>query len=80
MRGGAPHGGVKSLRVDRGETGRLRVLANTADEVHVLGYDIERPVGPGQPANLRFRADIEGIFEVELHESEEQIASLRVEP
>jgi hypothetical protein len=48
--------------------------------VHLHGYDIERPVGPGEPATLRFRADLEGIFEMELHGSGTQIAELEVRP
>jgi hypothetical protein len=37
-------------------------------------------VGPGQPARLRFTADAEGVFELELHGTGTQIATLEVRP
>ena len=44
------------------------------------GYDLERPVAPDAPARFSFTADADGIFEVELHGSGAQIASLEVQP
>ena len=80
VRGGAPVGGVERIRAGRGETVRIAVSADAPDEVHLHGYDIERPVGPGKTARLRFRADLEGIFELELHGSGTQIAEVEVRP
>jgi hypothetical protein len=37
-------------------------------------------VPAGKTVNVSFKASITGIFEIELHGSGEQIASLRVEP
>jgi hypothetical protein len=80
VRNGAPVGGVEELEYSAGEQVRFRVSSNEADEVHVHGYDIEEEVPAGGAATLSFQADLEGIFEVELHHSEEQIAELRVNP
>lgn len=80
IRDGEPVGGVQELEYDAGEQIRFRVESNVADEVHVHGYDVEKEVPAGGSATLSFPADIEGIFEVELHESEQQIAELRVNP
>ena len=80
VRGGAPVGGVERIRAERGEIVRIAVTADATDEVHLHGYDIERPVGPGEPATLHFRADLEGIFELELHGSGTQIAEVEVRP
>jgi hypothetical protein len=44
------------------------------------GFDIIKELNPGRPASFLFRADIEGVFEVELEETETQIARLTVEP
>ena len=59
---------------------RFKVRSDAADEVHVHGYDVEEEVPAGGVASFSFPADIEGLFEVELHHSEAQIAELRVEP
>jgi hypothetical protein len=80
VRGGDPVGGVKTIEVEKGDRIRFTVSSDQSDEVHVHGYDIERPVGPGAPASFNFSADADGIFEVELHGSGAQIASLEVQP
>ncbi len=80
VRDGAPVGGVRELEYDAGEEIRFRVRSNTADEVHVHGYDVSKEVPAGGSATLSFPADIEGIFEAELHGSGEQIAEIRVNP
>ncbi|MGH2841509.1 MAG: hypothetical protein ACRDKY_11875, partial [Solirubrobacteraceae bacterium] len=80
VRDGKPVGGVKRLSYKTGRTVNVVVTSNTADEIHVHGYDIEKPLPAGRPVGLRFRANIEGIFEIELHGSGEQIAELRVRP
>jgi plastocyanin len=80
VRGGQPVGGVRTIEVSKGDTIRFIVSSDQSDEVHVHGYDLEKPVGPSAPARFSFTADIDGKFEVELHESEAQIASLEVQP
>jgi hypothetical protein len=80
VRNGEPVGGMVELEYDAGEQIRFRVSSDKADEVHVHGYDVAQEVQAGRIATLSFPADIEGIFEVELHGSEKQIAELRVNP
>jgi plastocyanin len=80
VRNGAPVDGVEELEYSAGDQIRFRVSSNQADEVHVHGYDEEEEIPAGGSATLSFPADIEGIFEVELHGSETQIAELRVNP
>lgn len=80
VRDGEPVGGIAELEYDAGEQIRFRVTSNEADEVHVHGYDVEEEIPAGGTATLSFPADIEGIFEVELHHGEQQIAELRVNP
>jgi hypothetical protein len=77
---GMPVGGVAEIAVDAGDDIRFKVRSPVADEVHVHGYDIEQEVPAGGTATFDFTADIEGLFEVELHHGEEQIAELRVNP
>jgi heme/copper-type cytochrome/quinol oxidase subunit 2 len=80
VRAGEPVGGVRKLRVEKGEEVRFAVTADVAEEVHVHGYELFEDVRPGRPARLRFEAGIEGIFEIELEGSHTPIAELRVEP
>jgi hypothetical protein len=80
VEGGEPVDGVEELTFEAGEQIRFAVRSDTRDEVHVHGYDVEKEVGPGQVVRFNFPASLEGVFEAELHGSEEQIAELRVEP
>lgn len=80
VRDGEPVGGVAELEYSAGDQIRFRVRSNVADEVHVHGYDVSEEVPAGGSATLSFPADLEGIYEVELHGSEQQIAELRVNP
>jgi hypothetical protein len=78
--GGVPEGGPVRIAARSGETLRFAVVSDTADELHVHGYDILRPLEPGERVELEIRADLEGIFEAELHGSGEPVARLVVEP
>ena len=80
VRNGKPVGGVQDLTFNAGEQIRFTVRSDAPDEVHIHGYDVEQEIPAGGAATLNFPADIEGLFEVELHESDEQIAELRVNP
>ena len=85
LRDFAPAGGVQEIEATRGETVRIVVTSDAADEIHLHGYDVYRDVAPGRPARFRFKADIEGIFEIESHEAEHAgkdplIARLTVSP
>ncbi|HET6831498.1 MAG TPA: hypothetical protein VFH44_09145 [Solirubrobacterales bacterium] len=78
--GGEPQGGVAELEYDKGERIRFSVKSDVPDEVHVHGYDVEEEVPAGEVTTFDFAADLEGVFEVELHESGAQIAEITVNP
>ena len=80
VRNGKPAGGVKTIRVAKGERVRFTVRSDVADEVHVHGYDLTKDVAAGGSVAFAFRAKIDGKFEVELEQRAEPIASLEVEP
>jgi FtsP/CotA-like multicopper oxidase with cupredoxin domain len=85
MRGGSVVGGAQDIEVTRGDTVRIVVTSDAADEIHLHGYDITRTPAPGQPARFRFRADAEGAFEIESHVAADAgkdplVARLVVEP
>jgi hypothetical protein len=73
-------GEVTRIGVHKGDLVRFRVRTQHAEEVHVHGYDLLRGAEPGKPASFRFRARLEGIFEIELEQSGVQVGELRVEP
>ena len=80
-----PVGGVKEIKAAKGDTVQIAVAVDHADEIHLHGYDLTREAAPGKPARFRFRADIEGVFELESHEAEHAgadsvVAELVVEP
>jgi len=67
--GGVPVGGVRRVEADLGSVVALMVTSDTAEEVHVHGYDILRGVSEGNPAHFAFTAAIPGVFEVEFEGS-----------
>jgi hypothetical protein len=81
VKGGKPKGGVQKITVTKGDTLRLVVSSpDTSQEIHVHGYDLMRDMAPGRPASFRFKADIEGAFEIELEDTSTKIANLQVRP
>lgn len=78
--GGQLAGDVERIEVDKGERIRFVVTSDVPEEIHVHGFDRYADVAPGEPARLDFKADIDGIYEVELHGSAAQIAELRINP
>jgi plastocyanin len=78
VEGGKVKGGEATIDVEQGDQVRFTVKSDKADHVHVHGYDVLRDVAPGGTARFNFKADIPGVFEVELEDSHVQIARLRV--
>ena len=76
--GGAAVGGHQRVEVDLGSVVAVTVTADTAEEVHVHGYDILRAVSDGHPAHFAFTAEIPGVFEVELEGSGRLLLQLEI--
>jgi FtsP/CotA-like multicopper oxidase with cupredoxin domain len=72
--------GPARVRVTQGDRVALDVEADVTDEVHVHTYDLLFDVTPNRPARVRFRADIPGVFEVELEQSGVPLTMLEVSP
>jgi hypothetical protein len=75
-----PQGGVQKLTFKKGGTVRFSVVSDTADEIHVHGYDFHKDVAKGGTVTFDFPAKIDGRFVVELEGSSTQIAELDVTP
>ena len=67
IEGGRLVGGAKSLRVTEGDHVTLRLISDSAIEVHLHGYDIEQAVAPGEVAIMSFEAFATGRFPVSVH-------------
>jgi hypothetical protein len=76
--GGKVTGGVRTERVALGETVRLRITSDVADEVHVHTYDLIGAVGPDGPADIEVEATIPGRHEVELEDRGRVLVTLEV--
>lgn len=72
-----PRLGTVDVRI--GETVRIEVTADTADEIHVHGYDRTGDLAPGQAGSVEFEANIPGTFEVELEKARLKLFDLRVQ-
>jgi hypothetical protein len=76
--GGKVETAERRVKLAAGEPVRIRVEADVADEVHVHGYDLIKPVGPGKPATIEFTADLPGVYEVELEGAKRKLLELEV--
>jgi hypothetical protein len=71
IKGGQVVGGAKRIEAGSGETVRIVVSSDAPDELHLHGYDITMNAAPGQPARFQFKANLEGVFELESHVAED---------
>jgi hypothetical protein len=78
VKGGKVEPPTHRVKVAKGTEVRLLVTSDTADEVHVHGYDIKKDLSAGQQGILDFTADQTGLFEVELEEEGLQLVQLEV--
>ena len=76
--GGKVVSGGGRVKVATGDEVRLVVRSDVADEVHVHGYDREFAVPAGGEGSVTFVADLEGVWEVELHDAGLTLVELEV--
>jgi hypothetical protein len=75
---GKPEGGIARPSVEHDDRVVLVVNSDTADEVHVHGYDLSKDVEAGGTVRITFAATIRGRFEIELENTGVQLAELTV--
>ena len=75
---GKPVDGVQRYRIDAGEAVTITVTGDTADELHIHGYDLLVRFAPGQPGTITFEANIPGVFEAETHHRGDLVMELQV--
>ena len=72
--------GKSVIQVHRGEQVVLRFKSNTADELHLHGYDLHARITPQETAVLEFSANRTGRFTLELHQAQTELGALEVYP
>ena len=73
-------GGVQDINVKKGDQVRFTVQSDSAQEIHVHGYDFHKNVPKNGSVSFSFPAKIDGGFVIELEKPGVQIASLKVQP
>jgi hypothetical protein len=68
------------IRVSQGDRVSIKAESDTPQEVHVHGYDLIVNVPAGAERTRVLRADVPGVFEVELEGSHRLIFELEVRP
>jgi hypothetical protein len=77
---GRPAGGIRRPSVKKGTVVRFVITTDRGKEVHLHGYDLERPIVKGKPVVIQFKAKLAGRFELEMHEPDTLLAQLTVKP
>jgi phosphate-selective porin len=72
--------GPDTFEYNLGDQVDIVVQTDVADEIHVHGYDLIFNAEPGVPIVISFEADAQGIFEVELENSELKLFEIQVTP
>ncbi|MFI5729327.1 cupredoxin domain-containing protein [Kribbella sp. NPDC051587] len=67
-----------TVKVKAGQTVLVTAVSDAAEELHIHGYDKELELTPGKTAQVTFKADMKGTFEVETHKSGKLVAKLVV--
>lgn len=80
FRDGEPVEGIEKLRFRRGSTIGFTVRSDVADNVHLHGYDVAKPIEAGGTVRFSIPAEVEGRFELEMEESAVPIARIEVLP
>lgn len=80
LQGGRVHHAPESTQVQQGDRVRIELLSDSADELHLHGYDLSLDIAPNTLGRLEFEAVHSGRFELELHRRHQEIGALVVMP
>jgi FtsP/CotA-like multicopper oxidase with cupredoxin domain len=72
--------GAPVLKVKQGDHVQLAITADSADELHLHGYNLHLNLKPGQRALLDFVARKTGRFTYELHHADIELGAIEVYP
>lgn len=80
VRDGRRVSGPELVTARVGETLRLRVRSNRADELHVHGYEVSRELPADHLVVLELPLAMSGRFDIELHAAHQVLTVLEVQP
>src|SRR3954469_6636470 len=81
IKGGQADGGVKKIEATKDDPLQITVNSDQKLPIHFHGYDIEKDAAPGEPAVFKLKkANIDGVFEMEIESTGTKIASITVKP
>src|SRR3954452_2326582 len=81
IKGGQADGGVKKIDVDKNDPLQITVNSDQELPIHFHGYDIEKDAAPGKPAVFKLKkANIDGVFEMEIESTSTKTATIPVKP
>lgn len=80
VRDGKRVSGPELVTARAGETLRLRVRSNRADELHVHGYEVSRELPADHLVVLELPLAMSGRFDIELHAAHQLLTVLEVQP
>jgi hypothetical protein len=66
------------VKIPLGSEVELQITSDVDDEVHVHGFDVEKPLEAGVTTTVELLADEAGLYEVEMHETELELLQLEV--
>jgi plastocyanin len=67
------------ISVSEGDRVRLRITSDEPLEFHLYGYDLDKEIKAGEPAELSIDATTPGRFEIENEQTHEQLGALLVQ-
>jgi FtsP/CotA-like multicopper oxidase with cupredoxin domain len=85
LSGNKVQSGPSTITATKGDTVHIVVTSDKPNTIHLHGYNIERQAAPGKPARFDFKANVEGVFEIESHTWEDAglepgVSKLQVRP
>lgn len=72
--------GPSVIKLKRGDQVEVDFVADSADELHLHGYDITVELVPNKVSRLSFHAKYAGRFGFELHENDREIGVFEIHP
>ena len=78
VRDGRVSPNAENVKVTTGQSVEVTLTSDIAESIHIHGYDKSAEASAGKPGSLTFTADVQGVFEIETHETEKLVAKLIV--
>ncbi|HEY5846156.1 MAG TPA: hypothetical protein VIT42_05130 [Microlunatus sp.] len=78
VRDGRVSPNAENVKVATDASVRVTLTSDVAESIHIHGYDKSAEANKGKPGSVTFTADVQGVFEIETHETAKLVAKLIV--